>query len=227
MNVEADVNDEGSEEQLIWRPPYATDGSTPDVFPDDRYFLLHSTLPHVTTADARRNLRHILDLDDDDDHNHMIYHFSYAEHIESIHVVQQNIVNDNQEYSNVPTHLLYVCLSEAAKRLLQSKLQEHGLLKRNIHWFSWFSGFTPPTLSRPTGHPEFSANFRIVQSNALLEERSHNDLIKYAKRKCPPHEALELVKLIKKDDFVNHVMDWLDSLDNNNSTTSVAHEDLD
>ncbi len=186
--------------------PYALDGSKPGAFPDDRHFLLHSSLPCFTTTDARQNLSKL-----GDDLCHMEHCLSYGEHIESIHVVQHNSVTGNQEYSNVPTHLLYVCLSKEAKQLLQSKLQEHGLLR---HAIDYFFDFSPPTWSTLTSHSEpDTTEFQIVQSNKVLEELSHDNLIKYAKMKCPPNESLELVKVLKRDDCADHIINWLYSLD--------------
>jgi hypothetical protein len=54
--------------------------------------------------------------------------------------------------------------------------------------------------------------FTIIQSDMYLERLATNDLIRYAKRLCPPQEGLELVKLIRKEESAQRVTEWLFTL---------------
>ena len=60
---------------------------------------------------------------------------------------------------------------------------------------------------------DFEFEFTVIQSNMHLEQLATNDLVRYAKLKCPEQESLELVKLLKKDESVQHVTEWLSTLD--------------
>jgi hypothetical protein len=184
------------------------DGQAIKFFPEDKHYVLHEIHPCMTANDARHNIDKFCDMED---YGSVSREDSLNEHYESIHLMQAEQVRDLAEYENLGTHILYICSSEAAKNLLKEKLQHVGFLGHKINTFH---DFTPPKWSSSSDpvQDEDEAEFTIIQSDMYLERIATNDLIRYAKRLCPPQESLELVKLIQKEESAQRITEWLFTL---------------